>query len=74
MALAFHHTSGKIFSCLQRWLHVFSEHMNIDNLSEKELLNACTQGNKEAWDAIVERYTNLMKNFQKKNIEKFLKS
>ena len=48
--------------------------MNIDNLSEKELLNACIQGNKEAWDTIVERYTNLMKNFQKKNIEKFLKS
>ena len=34
--------------------------MDSDNLSEKELLNTCIQGNKEAWDAFVERYTNLI--------------
>ncbi len=34
--------------------------MDIDNLSEKELLNACVQGNKKAWDAFVEQYTNLV--------------
>ena len=33
--------------------------MDSDNLSEKELLNACIQGSKEAWDAFVEKYTNL---------------
>ena len=34
--------------------------MNIDNLSENELLNACVQGNKETWNTFVERYTNLI--------------
>lgn len=34
--------------------------MDSDSLSEKELLNTCIQGNKEAWDAFVERYTNLI--------------
>ena len=33
--------------------------MDFDNLSEKELLNTCIQGSKEAWDAFVEKYTNL---------------
>ena len=28
--------------------------------SEKELLNACVQGSKEAWDTFVEKYTNLI--------------
>jgi len=34
--------------------------MNSDSLSEKELLNTCIQGKKEAWDAFVEKYTNLI--------------
>ena len=34
--------------------------MDFDRLSEKELLNACIVGNKEAWDAFVEKYTNLI--------------
>lgn len=34
--------------------------MDFDRLSEKELLNACIQANKEAWDAFVEKYTNLI--------------
>ncbi|MFQ5963671.1 MAG: RNA polymerase sigma factor [Candidatus Scalinduaceae bacterium] len=34
--------------------------MDFDRLSEKELLNACIQANKEAWDAFVERFTNLV--------------
>ena len=34
--------------------------MDFDSLSEKELLNTCIQGNKDAWDAFVERYTNLI--------------
>lgn len=34
--------------------------MDIDNLSEKELLNTCIQGSKEAWDTFVEKYTNLI--------------
>ena len=34
--------------------------MDIDNLPEKELLNACVQGNKEAWNTFVEKYTNLI--------------
>ena len=34
--------------------------MDIDNLSEKELLNVCVQGNKNAWDTFVEKYTNLI--------------
>lgn len=34
--------------------------MDSDSLSEKELLNACIVGNKEAWDAFVEKYTNLI--------------
>ncbi|ODS31605.1 MAG: RNA polymerase sigma factor [Candidatus Scalindua rubra] len=34
--------------------------MDFDKLSEKELLNACIQGSKEAWDAFVEKYTNLI--------------
>ncbi len=34
--------------------------MDSDSLSEKELLNTCVQGNKEAWDAFVEKYTNLI--------------
>jgi RNA polymerase sigma factor (sigma-70 family) len=33
--------------------------MDSGNLSEKELLSACIQGSKEAWDAFVEKYTNL---------------
>ncbi len=31
--------------------------MDFDNLSEKELLDTCIQGSKEAWDAFVEKYT-----------------
>ncbi len=34
--------------------------MDFDSLSEKELLNTCIQGSKKAWDAFVERYTNLI--------------
>ena len=34
--------------------------MDFDNFSEKELLNACIQGSKEAWDAFVEKYTKLI--------------
>ncbi len=34
--------------------------MDFDNLSEKELLNTCIQGSKEAWDAFVEKYTKLI--------------
>ncbi len=34
--------------------------MKVNSLSEKELLNTCIQGSKEAWDAFVEKYTNLI--------------
>ena len=34
--------------------------MDIDNLSEKELLKECVQENKEAWNTFVERYSNLI--------------
>jgi RNA polymerase sigma-70 factor, ECF subfamily len=34
--------------------------MDFDRLSEKELLNACIHESKQAWDAFVERYTNLI--------------
>lgn len=34
--------------------------MDSNSLSEKELLNTCVQGSKEAWDAFVEKYTNLI--------------
>ncbi len=34
--------------------------MDSNSISEKELLNTCVQGNKEAWDAFVEKYTNLI--------------
>ena len=34
--------------------------MDFGRLSEKDLLNACIQGDKRAWDAFVERYTNLI--------------
>ena len=34
--------------------------MDSGNLSEKELLSGCIQGSKEAWDAFVEKYTNLI--------------
>lgn len=34
--------------------------MDIRSLSEKDLLNACCTGDKNAWDAFVEKYTNLI--------------
>jgi|TARA_B100002003_G_scaffold185121_1_gene173498 hypothetical protein len=34
--------------------------MDFDNLSEKELINTCIQESKEAWDAFVEKYTELI--------------
>ena len=34
--------------------------MDSNSTSEKELLNTCIQGSKEAWDAFVEQYTNLI--------------
>ena len=34
--------------------------MDFGRFSEKDLLNACIRGNKKAWDAFVERYTNLI--------------
>jgi RNA polymerase sigma-70 factor (ECF subfamily) len=34
--------------------------LDSNSLSEKELLNTCVQGSKEAWDAFVEKYTNLI--------------
>ncbi len=37
------------------------ENMNFDKCSEKELLNACIQGDKKAWDVFVEKYTDLEK-------------
>ena len=34
--------------------------MGYDSFAEKKLLNECISGNKAAWDAFVERYTNLV--------------
>lgn len=34
--------------------------MNFDKRSEKELLTACIQGDKKAWDIFVEKYTDLV--------------
>ena len=34
--------------------------MDFDNCSDKELLGECIQGNKEAWNAFVEKYTKLI--------------
>jgi len=34
--------------------------MNFDKYSEKELLTACLQGDKKAWDVFVEKYTDLV--------------
>ena len=34
--------------------------MDISKFPEKELLNTCIQGSKEAWDVFVEKYTNLI--------------
>ncbi len=34
--------------------------MDAESLSERELLDACIQGNKESWDAFVRKYTSLV--------------
>ena len=34
--------------------------MDANSLSEKDMLNACLTGDKNAWDAFVEKYTNLI--------------
>ena len=34
--------------------------MDYDNLSEKEMINTCVQESKEARDAFVEKYTELI--------------
>tara|TARA_B100001971_G_C17844139_1_gene360124 strand:- start:44 stop:604 length:561 start_codon:yes stop_codon:yes gene_type:complete len=46
--------------------------MDANNHSEKDMLNACFTGDKEAWDAFVEKYTNLIYHTIHKNNADFL--
>ena len=45
--------------------------MNTRGFTEKDILNACIRGDKEAWDAFVEKYTNLIYHTVHKALKKY---